>query len=805
MRILSGLLITLLLISAPAGAAAKDRPGGLPADLNPGELRVTARAGTAPAEPLQLPLQHTEVHIQVTGFVARATVTQQYTNPFAEPIEAVYVFPLPHQAAVDDMTMRIGDKTIRGEIKEREAARRIYRQALQEGRRAGLLEQERPNIFTQSVGNILPGDEIRIQISYVDILDYRDDGAFELVFPMVVGPRYIPGTPTGPDGTDQVPDASRISPPVLRPGERSGHDIALTVALDAGLEIHGIHSSSHAVEITEQGGNRRQIRLHPSDTLPNKDFILRYQVAGDAPELAVISHHDPRQGGYFTLLALPQRVVDDAATVARDLIFILDTSGSMRGQPLEASRRAMDRLISGMRPGDRFNVVRFAGDTGTLWSAPRAHSQEHIAAARAFVAGLRGGGGTELRRGLLEALGQPSGAGRIRIAVLLTDGYVGNDEEILRTIEQERRGARVFTLGVGSSVNRALLDRAADVGRGEAFYLRQDEAAATVIERFFRRVDRPNLADLEIDWNGLDVTDLTPARLPDLWAGQPLRLHGRYRQGGTARVTVRGLLGSQPYQRSLTVTLPRNQPDNALMAKVWARARVRELMLERVRSGASREALQAQVTALGLKYRMLTQWTAFVAVEERQVRQDGTLRRVVQPVELPEGMDYEGVFGDLAPSPAPVAPITRMRSSVFQGLGGAKTAAPPAAAAVSAEPEPERAEATAPTEEMPARLPCRWEALSVSGGLRYPQVVRNLQSAWPSLCRTLAGQQGQPPRLTLVLELAGDGSVARVRVQDPGTVPKSLEQALQQAFGGLHFGPVAAGGQGRIQFVLIFG
>jgi Ca-activated chloride channel family protein len=815
MRVLLSVFAALSLAATPSWASGA-RPGGLPANVSPGELKVLTLGGDRPERPLNLPLQHTEAHLQVSGFVTRATVTQRYTNPFDKPIEAVYVFPLPHDAAVDGMTMRVGDKTIRGLVKRREEARRIYEQAKASGQRAGLLEQERPNIFTQSLGNILPGDQILIEITYVDILDYRDEGAFELVFPMVVGPRYIPGEPAGRSGTgrvpdtDQVPDASRITPPVLKSGQRGGHDIALTVELDAAVPIQGVHSVSHAVDITERGPTSRTIKLHPSDTLPNKDFVLRCQVAGQAPEMAFITHHDPERGGFFTFIALPQKEVDDSATVARDLIFILDTSGSMRGFPLDKSKQAMDRLIAGMRPGDRFNVVRFAGDSGTLWPAPRPNTEDNVRAARAFVQSLRGAGGTEMRKGITAALAQPSEAGRMRIAFLLTDGYVGNEQGILHSIEQERRGARIFTLGVGSSVNRYLLDRAALVGRGEAFYLRQDEDATAVIERFFRRVDRPNLADLQIDWNGLAVRDLTPARIPDLWAGQPIRLYGRYAKGGSAEVTIRGLLGAKPYSRTLRVSLPENQPENAVLASVWARARVKELMLDLARGG-DRQALERQVTELGLEYRIMTQWTSFVAVEEKVVNEGGEQRTVVQPVELPEGVDYEGVFGEADAAMPPPQAYRRSLSGATASaplmgrlLGGAQETE------TLSEPMPHRPPVApsdvtsgAPKAAEEAVAGCRWAALSVSGGLRYPLVVQRLKVAWPDLCRALKGRYAPGLRLKLALVLDPDGSVKRVEIEPAQAASTGLAEAIREAFGKLGFGPVAGGAPARVRLLLI--
>jgi Ca-activated chloride channel family protein len=654
--------ISLSLLSLPAFAS--ERPANLAKGVNPGTLEVLQLGDKKPDKKLELPLKHTDVNIEVSGFVASATVTQHYHNPFKKPIEAVYTFPLPNDAAVDDMQMKIGERTIKGVIKRRQEAREIYERARERGQRASLLEQERPNIFTQSVANIMPGDNIVVTIRYVNILRYAK-GNYELVFPMVVGPRYIPGNvATGQSGTgwapdtDVVPDASRITPPVLKPGERSGHDIALSVKLDAGVPIKNVISISHVVDIKDINAHEQHIQLNPADTIPNKDFVLRYQVAGMAPEMAVIAHHDER-GGFFTLIIQPQRTVTDDQVVARELIFIVDTSGSMRGFPIEKSKEAMRRLINGMRSTDTFNVVRFAGDTGTLWNKPKPNTAANVNEALRYIESFRGRGGTQMREGILDALAQPAAKGYLRIALLLTDGYVGNERGIFQAIEKERRGARVFTLGVGSSVNRYLLDRAAEFGRGEAFYVRQDENSDKVINKFFQRVDRPVLTDIEIDWGKLDVTERFPAKVPDLWAGQPIRLHGRYTKGGEEAIVVRGQLRNRPYEQKLRVELPQNEPAHAAMATVWARQKVRQLMNKMVRARGQRKELIEQITQLGLTFRLMTQWTSFVAVEEKVVNVDGKPQTVVQPVEMPEDVSYEGVFGE---QPVPTAAYRGLRS-----------------------------------------------------------------------------------------------------------------------------------------------
>ncbi len=817
MRMFTLLFALAIAGAAPAALATGTRPGGLAPGLDPGSLEVTRLGDTKPEGTLDLPLQHTDVSVEVSGFVARATVTQHYHNPFDRPIEAVYTFPLPRDAAVEDMRMTVGERVIQGLIKRRDEARRLYEQAREQGQHTSLLEQERPNIFTQSVANILPGEDIVITVRYVNILKY-EGGAYELVFPMVVGPRYIPGeaalgrsgTGRAPD-TNAVPDASRITPPVLKPGQRSGHDIALSVKLDAGVPIQGVHSISHAVDIRENSPRESIISLHPSDTIPNKDFVLRYQVAGKAPALAVIPHHDER-GGFFTLLIQPQRTVADDEVVPRELIFIVDTSGSMSGFPIEKSKEAMRRLINGMRPGDTFNVVRFAGDTGTLWPAPRPYTTDNAREALAFVERMHGAGGTEMRKGILEALAQPASGDHLRIAFLLTDGYVGDEMRIFQAIEQESRGARVFTLGVGSSVNRYLLDRAAALGRGEAFYLRQDEDSKAVIDRFYQRVDRPALAYISIDWGGLDVTDLYPAKIPDLWAGQPVRIHGRYAKGGEATITLRGQLGTRPYVQTLKVHLPAEEPENEAMASVWARQKVRALMDRMVHEGRT-EALVNAVTETGLEYRLMTQWTSFVAVEEKIVNVDGKPTTVVQPVELPEGVSYEGVFGTPgeaaqdAMSKRALAGVAQLAGSRRQFIGAMApmpTSEPAAVRKRASTVNEERTDEAKPAAKTESQL--SYESVSVSGGLRYPAVMAVLEARRGALAeiwaRHLAGRAGAPERIRVMLIINADGTPASVKIEGLTKKDNTLAESLKKTFLAWHFPSVAGGGRAQVRFVV---
>ncbi|MFQ5993272.1 MAG: VIT domain-containing protein, partial [Nitrospiraceae bacterium] len=310
-------------LAAKDTASPKPRPGH---DISEGRLISLDDDG----QPLDFPLEHTDVQVEIAGFMSRVHVTQQFENPYPDKIEAVYVFPLPNRAAVDDMTLTVGDRVVRGKIKRREEARAIYEAARAKGHVAGLLDQERPNIFTQSVANIMPGEHVTVKISYVETLKY-EDGSYELVFPMVVGPRYIPGQPTGKLGggwaydTDQVPDASRITPPVTPPGTRAGHDISITVSLDAGLPVERLHSSTHAIKIERSSKSKAVVRLENEEEIPNKDFILAYDVAGRKIEDAVLTYLDGNDGFFALILQPPDRVTAEDVT-PKELVFVLDTS-----------------------------------------------------------------------------------------------------------------------------------------------------------------------------------------------------------------------------------------------------------------------------------------------------------------------------------------------------------------------------------------------------------------------------------------------------------------------------------------------
>ena len=820
------------------------------------------------------PLQHTDVKVEISGLFARTIVEQTYANPYPRTIEAVYTFPLSNHAAVDRMMMivRSGEteKTIEGEVKERSIARAMYEDARESGYVASLLEQERPNIFTQSVANIEPGATVKVRIATIE-LARRKNGVAEYVFPMVVGPRYIPGhaasMPTLPDGwevregvvlrapagvevavetpfaaarltqlleraipvrapknetidqllqlgegvqfsakygngssergvyfparglgelngrffyaplgkdqgtgfagdTNQVPDASRITPMPVKPSDRAGHDISVTVTIDSGgPAIRDIVSELHAVTRTRGSDSMETVTLDDKKTIPNRDFILHWKTADTAIEPAFFTHvvqsSDANadasvQGGYFALMLEPPARVVPAEIRPRELIFVLDVSGSMNGFPVEKSKALARKAIASMRAGDTFNFITFAGATSVLWPEPRAANEENRKLAEDFVNGAYGAGGTEMmaainaalvqdgRSGILPAklLDMPADGRTVRIAVahngflrdvagttldagegrtipvelsiampanpkklaiivdgtwetrngkrlfsaksakfedadartrfvfFLTDGYIGNDQAVVAAVGQNARASRVFSFGIGNSVNRFLLEEMARAGRGTCEIVTLADEADGVIERLTRRIESPVLTDIELDISAnLGIHDLLPAgdHLPDLYDQEPIVLMGRFDHAASGSITVRGRTGAGAWERTISVVLPETQTEHDVVKTLWARAKVDALLLPKL-AAVENQSLDAPtkraVIRLGESYSIATAYTSFVAIEKSRVVVGGKPLLVAVPVELPDGTNWAGFFGEgVRPVDAIIAE-SRGRSSV---------------------------------------------------------------------------------------------------------------------------------------------
>ncbi len=833
------------------------------------------------------PLQHTDVVADVAGPFTRVTVKQTYTNAYPQKIEAVYTFPLSHRSAVDRMRMRIitpeGERVVDGEVKERGVARQMYESAREAGYVASLLEQERPNIFTQSVANIEPNATVEVEISYVETLAARD-GVYTFDFPTVVGPRYVPGVPTlatplppgvvaargavllgpcqveVPEGapfaaaelltrlesaqsvdaseearaacageepvrcvvtyanqskescqvfrcglcvvnnrmcwapalpgaafsppTDQVPDANRITPMPAPPTQRAGHDVSIRVNIDSGGPgITDIDSTLHSIveDLNFAPGvlAKRSVSLAGGASIPNRDFVLSWRLQDDAITEGVFAHAEPifisggrpalvpdeskgatgdaatwvETDGFFTIVLNPpaRAAVDPAAIRGREVVFVLDTSGSMSGFPHEKSKELMRKAVARLRPQDTFNVITFAGATTVMWPEPRAGSEANVAEALRFVDARGAGGGTEMMAAINAALARPGSAGGaggaitpaqladlpadgravkvrlpyssiladgsgalsirvrdglaipvatgtslptvlqpdgvfidakgrwetvngerrlkadtlafadksadpIRVVVFLTDAYVGNDQAIVQAIHDNAGSTRVFSLGIGNSVNRWLIDSMAAAGRGtsEVVLLADDGDAA--VERLVKRIQTPVLTDIAVEFEGVAVQDVLPSltAMPDLFDAEPLVIKGRYARSGVGAVVIRGTTAAGPWERRVQLNLPVMESAHDVCKPLWARAKVDQVLLPHlaaVEQGSVPMDITQQVVSLGESFHIMTPFTSFIAVERARVTVGGKAMLVHVPIEFPQGLRWEGFFGEIRQAP----------------------------------------------------------------------------------------------------------------------------------------------------------
>lgn len=558
----------------------------------------------------ECPLKHTDVKAEVSGFLSRVTVTQEFENNFANKIEAVYKFPLPAAAAVDDLTMVIGERIVKGKILRREEAKAAYSAAKQEGRIASLLAQEQANIFTQQVANIMPGQSIRITISYVETLQY-EDGSYEWSFPMVIAPRYT----SIPSSQQEAPaDAIPASAPVET---RASNDISLEIELDAGVPIMAVNSQSHEIEVQQVNEKRAVVRLKDRATIPNKDFLLTYRVAGDNINDAVLTHRTER-GGFFTLILQPPQRVAVEDVMPKELVFVLDTSGSMSGFPIEKAKETMDLALSTLNPRDTFNLITFAGDTAILFPAPVPATRQNLQKAKKFLASQQGDGGTEMMKAIKAALDPSDSQQHVRIACFLTDGQVTNEAEIIAEV-QKHPNARVFAMGFGPAPNRSLLNRMSQYGRGEVNYVSEVGNTSAVARLFNDRVRSPLLTDISIEWSDLPVTEIYPKRIPDLFSARPLVISGRYTKGGKGSIWLKGKMAGQDFVREIPVELPEKETEHDVLANLWARRRIDDLVGDEIANAQNtpvQDQVREEITQLGLDFKLMTPYTSFVAIDD---------------------------------------------------------------------------------------------------------------------------------------------------------------------------------------------
>jgi Ca-activated chloride channel family protein len=614
----------------------------------------------------QLPLKETGAEVDITGVIARVRVRQVYENHSKTPIEAVYVFPASTRAAVHGMRMKIGSRTIQAKIERRAKAREDYERARSIGQRASLLEQQRENVFTMNVANLMPNDRIEVELDYSELL-VPDEGVYEFVYPTVVGPRY---------GGGADPDKDRwIASPYQHQGQAETYRFDVSAHLRTSIPLKDVASPSHPIDVSFAAPSVADVRLKQPGG-GNRDFVLRYRLAGDRIETGVLLWDGPG-GGTFALMMEPPRRPAESDIPPREFVFLLDVSGSMNGFPLDTAKRLMDELLSSLRPVDRFNVVLFAGASSVMSPESVAATEANVRAAMDVIDRQRGGGGTELMAGLEAAYGvRGNDPGVSRTVVVVTDGYVGVEAQAFRFIREHLDDANLFAFGIGSSVNRALIEGMARAGVGEPFVVLRADKAEAEAARFRAMIDRPVLTDIRIKFAGLDAYDVLPDPVPDLLANRPLVLMGRYRGRPDGSVEIRGRTGGGAFRETVAVRASDARAEHAALGWLWARRWV--AMLDDEITLGSTQALVDAVTDIGLRHSLLTRFTSFVAIDSQVVNRGGRSETVSQPLPMPEGVSDLAVGHGQAAMPAmkamravPVGPMHLMSEGGSYGRGAA--------------------------------------------------------------------------------------------------------------------------------------
>lgn len=640
--------------------------------------RVVARVG---GELIELPMLDSSYAVNIEGDMATVELRQTFSNPSQIPLEAEYLFPLNQNAAVFGMTMRVGDELVQAIIREKHKAEAEYKQAASEGKAAALLTQHRPNMFTQKIANLMPGLPVEVTLKYVQMVP-KIEGQYELVIPMIVGPRYespiADQSVAAEDGDAPLQNATWSVSPLPAYPQVAGLDlpdsflsdrVSLDVNMVAGVEVSEFASPTHPLDITATDDGLGA-RFAEGKVMDNKDLILRYMLGGEALQAATLTHHDDR-GGFLSVMIEPPAIPDEAAATPRELVFVLDTSGSMSGQPMAASKRFMDSALKGLRPDDYFRIIPFANSARHFAQGATPATDSNIKAGRKFVSKLTAGGGTEIDNAIRTAFATSSPANTMRIVVFLSDGYIGGEAQVLRTIREQIGQARIYAFGIGSSVNRYLLDAMAEEGRGYARYVGLDEDAMDVAEVMAANLKTPLLTDIEIDWGDLQVSDVTPARIPDLFAGNSLRVYARYKGADQGQVMLKGLVQGRKAEMPVKLILS-DQKGEAALPLIWARNQI-ATMERRIAVRDRAAAADAEITRLGLAFSLQTKNTSFVAVSQKVVNDSGKAAKPAgAPLPMVSGVSenayQQGFSGSSTPEPEAVLGMILVAVMTLLGL-----------------------------------------------------------------------------------------------------------------------------------------
>lgn len=663
------LIIFVLLNNTNAAANTNMHQGGDMQNINEtGQGTLLFKQANSYKRAAQL---DTDVEMSITGMINRVKVTQIFRNSTDEWQEGIYVFPLPEDAAVDHMRLKIGKRVIESQIKEKQLAKKTYQQAKKQGERAALTEQERPNVFTTSVANIAPQESVEVEIEYQQIVQY-DDGIFSLRFPMVVGTRYIPGK-LNVDGftgsgwalnTNEVPDATRITPPVLEKDTSRKNKVSINIDLDAGLSLEKIYSPFHSIAINKQV-SRYKINLKQESTLANRDFELLWLPNEiDAPKAALFT--EKVDGETYALIMMVPPNSKKMETLNKEIIYVIDTSGSMGGQSIIQARAALELALTRLKAGDRFNIIQFNSITSTLFSQSELVTPRTLEQALHYVRTLEAGGGTEMANALHAALANQTTVNQLRQVIFMTDGSIGNEQALFEIIQNQLGRSRLFTVGIGSAPNSHFMQRAANFGRGTHTHIGNLEQVQTRMENLFHKIENPVLKDISIDFGkSTNITNIEswPQKINDLYSGEPLLITTKAEQLPSA-ITINGQVAERNWSSSLQLNGGQNAQG---ISKLWARKKIAALMEQK--RDTEFESTKKIITDTALKHHLISKFTSLVAVDVTPAR---TLNKKLLshtiPSHLPDGWDQQKTLPQPFPATATDARLKFIIGFILFGI-----------------------------------------------------------------------------------------------------------------------------------------
>ncbi len=575
--------------------------------------------------------------LDITGMVAKVTLTQEFYNQTDAWVEGVYVFPLPENSAVNFMAMHIGERRIVAKIKEKQEAKKIYQKAKSEGKKAALTVQQRPNIFTQKVANIPPGESIKVEIRYLQTVHY-DMGKFSLRFPMTITPRYMPGNTLkdfnaeesfsgNVNGwalpTSQVSDAQKISPYY---NKNNANSISFTILLDGGLDLETIASPSHSVLSQRINNSQYRVRTQQPSIKMDRDFELSWSPGASQSPKAAIFHEKLNQHSFIQLMMLPPQVASSDYLEARELILIVDTSGSMQGNSIVQARESVKLALQQLRANDSFNLIEFDSNHRLFRSNAVSASPENIRSAIAFVESLKADGGTNMAPAIEAALNMP-GTEKLKQIVFITDGSVGNENQLFKLIHQKLGNARFFTVGIGSAPNSFFMRKAAQFGRGTFTHIGSAQQVSERMLALFQKLESPVITNLKVQWPDGLYEEVYPSRVPDLYLGEPLLVSAKFANSPThdEQIVISGNLAGSPWTRKISVPQPKQtsiveeKPKSSGIATFWARGKIEHLM-DLKTMGEDENKIKPQIIATAVEHQLMSAYTSFVAVEEELSR-----------------------------------------------------------------------------------------------------------------------------------------------------------------------------------------